>query len=230
MIHKREGYMALNFNFIASLFPFKGLNNDIITSIFSNIEYEFRDYLKNDIVFSPQETRCEIGFIESGECTVSRIKPSGEEIPLNTLKPTQSFGILRAYDPNGEFPTKIVAAKNSKILFINGNDFKKITDTNVEIASRVIAFLINKVSFLNKKVETFSGSNTSEKLASYLLLKYRSLGNEFTISKTLISSEINVGRASLYRDLDSFCNKKLIKIEGKKIIIICPEGLERIIK
>ena len=229
MIHK-ERYLALKLSFITSLFPFKGLDEDTIVSIFSKIEYEFRDYSKNDTVFSPQEEKCEIGFIENGECTVSRIKPTGEEIPLNTLKPTQSFGILRAFDPEGEFPTKIIATKNSKILFINGNDFKKLTECNIEIASRVITFLIKKVSFLNRKVETFSGSNTSEKLASYLLSKYHSIGAEFAMSKTSISSEINVGRASLYRDLDSFCKKGLIKIEGKKIIIICPEGLERIIK
>jgi Mn-dependent DtxR family transcriptional regulator len=94
----------------------------------------------------------------------------------------------------------------------------------------VIPFLIKKISFLNSKVETFSGSNTSEKLASYLLAKYNALGSEFLISKTAISAEINVGRASLYRDLESFQDKGLINFVGKKIIIICPEGLERIIK
>ena len=222
--------MLKNMDFVSSLFPFSGMTDENIAKIFSELKYEIRSYSKNETVFSPSESKCEIGFIVNGECIVSRMKPTCEEIPLNTLTPHQSFGILRVFDHDGDFPTKIVASKNSTILFIDGNDFKALTETNIQVAKRVIPFLIKRISFLNSKVETFSGSNTSEKLASYLLAKYNALGPEFSISKTAISAEINVGRASLYRDLEAFQTKGLINFEGKKIIIICPEGLERIIK
>ena len=220
----------IDFEFVSKLFPFVGLDLTEIERIFSKIEFTIRDYSKGDSVFSPSEERREIGFLISGECRITRYRSCGEEIPLNSISAGQSFGILRALDPEGEFPTGIVAVKPSKIMFIGGNDFKELTQNNVRVASNVIDFLVTKINFLNKKIETFSGSNTSEKLASYLLSKQERFGNSFSLPRTKISSEINVGRASLYRDLNSFCERGLIKIDGKKIIIICPEGLERIIK
>ena len=44
------------------------------------------------------------------------------------------------------------------------------------------------------------------------------------------ADKLGVGRASLYRALDSLADSGVIKLETKKIFIIDPKGLERITK
>jgi CRP-like cAMP-binding protein len=92
----------------------------------------------------------------------------------------------------------------------------------------VIKFLADRIAFLNSRIKTFSEKTTLEKLAAYLLYRYAESGEEIEISKTALASEIGVGRASLYRDLDTLANDGIIALKNKTVIIICPKGLERI--
>jgi hypothetical protein len=94
----------------------------------------------------------------------------------------------------------------------------------------LIEFLTEKIEFLNKKIATFSSDSVEEKLASYLLMKSEKLGCAFPFNCKVGAEFINAGRASLYRGISSLSDKKLIKLENKKIYILDLPGLERITK
>ena len=216
--------------FASEIFPFRNVKQKTITDIFSEYDFKIAEFQKNETVFSKNNYRKTVGFIIDGKCEVERERSSGDSIPLNSLTRYSSFGILSVFSQGAEFPTVIKAVTPCKIMFISGEDMISIVKKYRTVALNIITFLSDRIAFLNNKIETFSEKSTCAKLASYLLAKYNTLGAEFSISKTAISAEINVGRASLYRDLEAFQTKGLINFEGKKIIIICPEGLERIIK
>lgn len=216
--------------FIDKIFLFKGLSKKNLDSVFSEIKFSICNFQKGDTVFSNENCRKAVGFIMSGECEVGRERAECEFIPLNNLREYSSFGILSIFSNEMEYPTVIKAVKPTQVFFIDGDDMLYLVKNHSAIAMNVMTFLAGRVAFLNKKIETFSGKSTAEKLASYLLSKFKEFGSEITISRTRISAEIGVGRASLYRDLDNFEINGLIKTDQKKIIIICPEGLERILK
>ena len=86
-------------------------------------------------------------------------------------------------------------------------------------------------SFLNKKIATFSSDTVEQKFSNFLLNESKMqdcLSLSLNISK--IATTLNVGRASLYRAIDSLSESKIIELENKKIIISDLEGLERISK
>lgn len=221
---------AEHIEFISRLFPFKGLKEKTIEMIFAEIDYSIEEFRKGDIIFSPSSYQKKIGFVIDGECEVSKVRSEFDSLPLNTLTRYSSFGIMAILCQEAEYPTRISASKLSTVLFINGNDMLATIKKYPTVSMNVIAFLADRISFLNKKIATFSGKSTSEKLATFLLDKYHDMGECICISKTKLSAQINVGRASLYRDLDAFEAESLIKVEPKRIIIISPEGLERIKK
>lgn len=216
--------------FASELFPFKNLKEKTLSLIFSEIKYSVSTFQKGDTVFSKESYRKTVGFVMEGECEVEKKRSDGDLIPLNSLPKYASFGILSLFSPEAEFPTIIAAVRPSKILFIDGSDMLSIIRKYPTVSMNVVTFLAGRIAFLNKKIETFSGRSTMEKLATYLIAKYKENGSETTVTRTKLSAEIGVGRASLYRDLDYFESNGLIKTEQKKIIIICPEGLERILK
>ena len=113
-------------------------------------------------------------------------------------------------------------------MFIGGDDLIAIIKGYPEVSMNVIKFLTSRITFLNTKVATFSEKSTVQKLAYYLLSKYRECGSTIKVSRTTLAAELGVGRASVYRDLDHLFQKQLIEINQKEIIIKCPEGLERI--
>ena len=217
-------------DFISRLFPFKGLKKKTIEAIFSQIKYSINEFEKGEIIFSPSVYQKKIGFIVDGECEVLRIRTDNTPIPLNTLSRYSSFGIMAIFCKDSDYPTEIRASKMSTVLFIDESDMLTTIKKYPTVSMNVISFLSDRIYFLNKKIATFSGKNTLEKLATYLLNKYYENGEHLCISKTKLSAVINVGRASLYRDLDTLAEKGIIKFEDKNIKIISPEGLERIIK
>jgi CRP-like cAMP-binding protein len=219
-----------HYKFISSLFPFKNIKEKQLESIFSSVNYEVADYARGDIIFSPSVYRRKVGFIISGECEIERERTDDGKVTLNTLTRFASFGIMTVLSGKEEYPTVIRATKNSRILFIDGDDLLTIIRKYPTVAMNVIRFLSGRIEFLNERIATFSEKSTISKLANYLLSKCDADGATIKESKTRLASAIGVGRASLYRDLDSLTSSGLISYDTKQIIIIDRKGLERIRK
>ena len=199
-------------NFVSELFPFKNLKSRTLETIFDEIDYSVSKHSKGEIIFSPSSYHEKVGFVISGECAVERQRDAEDSICLNTLQRCSSFGILSVISPDAEFPTTIKALKNSSILFIPADDMLAVIKKYPSVSYNVIKFLASRISFLNKKIATFSEKSTLKKLSAYLLANFKENGNEISVSKTKLSSEIGVGRASLYRDLDFLAEKKIIEL------------------
>ena len=214
--------------FIRETFLFNNADTETVTKIIESYDFSVCEFSKGETIFSPDNFQKKIGFIIDGECRVERPREDGASVFLNTLHKHDSFGIIAALSSGAEYPTHITASKNATVLFLNGDDLSEMIKSYPEISMNVISFLTSRISFLNKKVTTFSGKSTLQKLAAYLLAKYRDEGDTVKTSKTKLSCELGIGRASVYRDLDILEEKTFIEIQAKEIIIKCPEGLERI--
>lgn len=215
-------------DFIPALFLFKDVSEKDMEAILTEYDFSVKDFSKGDVIFSPDSFQKKIGFVMKGECRVERLREEGSAVFLNTLHRFDSFGIMAALSKEPEYPTQIVASKGASILFIDGEDLLAMIKNHPEISMNVISFLTSRIAFLNKKIATFSGKSTLQKLAAYLLAKNKVSGDVVKISRTKIASELGIGRASVYRDLDILAERRLIQINQKEIIITCPEGLERI--
>lgn len=215
--------------FITNLFPFKDVKNESMNKILAAYSFKTEKFERGETVFSHKDEKGKIGFVINGECEVYKPRKNGENVFLNSLMPLSSFGILSVINPNSEFPTIIKAKKKTTVLFISGQDFLKIIQRYPKVSLNVIKFLADRINFLNKKISSFSEKTVEEKVALYLIEKSKEC-NEIDFCGTKISAVLNCGRASLYRALETFVQLNLIKIENKKIYIISPSGLERILK
>lgn len=166
----------------------------------------------------------------SGECEVCRIKHDGGRVKLNTLSRGQSFGISTIFSEE-DFPTVIYAIRRAEVVFITRDELLTLIDAIPAIALNIIKFQNDRIAFLNKKIETFSAGSVEEKLACYIFSEYKKCGeHELPLNRMKTAEKLGVGRASLYRALDSLVESGIIKLETKKIYIIDPIGLERMTK
>lgn len=218
-------------DFLKNLFLFKNVPEEVLQSSVNLITVETKEYKAKERIYSPNNYEHKLGFVLSGKCLIERIKTKGEPVPLNVVVPGESFGIMAVLTNQDEYPTQISAITPSKILFINQHDVLNLIKSNQTIAMNVISFLADRISFLNKKIATFSSDTVEQKLASYILSEYSKNGtNPFTFNCKRSAEAINAGRASLYRAINSLSEKEAIKLVDKKIYISDVKSLERISK
>ena len=218
-----------NLEILLDTFIFSSILRKDALNILSEINYEVKSFSHGDSIYSPSHYEKKIGFVLSGECVINKLKSDGSLVPLNTIKPGDSFGILAVLSCKDEYPTQIVASRNSEILFIPQNDFLSILKKHSEVAMNVISFLSEKISFLNSKISTFASDNIEQKLASYIISEYKKNSKtEFPFNCKKTAESLNVGRASLYRAINSLSKAGYINLINKKIYILDLNSLERI--
>lgn len=210
-------------SFFKDTFLFSGMNEEKIASLLENRVVK-RTFSRGELIYSPVHHENMLGFVFSGECEVTS---QNSRVPLNTLTPPESFGIIAIFSESADFPTNIYAKRTSDILFIKKEDLFLMMDKCPEISKNIINFLIGRIGFLNKKIKTFSSENVESKLASYLLAKYHTFGKSFDINLSYTAEEINAGRASLYRALSQLEGEKTITRNGRTITVNNPMDLER---
>ena len=216
-----------NVDFFSNTFLFFGLGNEDLERFLADHELEFKDYSKKEVIYSPHDYERKLGFVLKGECLIERIKSDGSSVPLNAISEGGSFGALAVLTKEDEFPTRIVARRDTRIAFLDEKTVTELIESDSKIALNVIRFLADKITFLNNKIATFSSDSVVDKLATYLLIEYRKCGAEIDFNCKKTAESISVGRASLYRAIAILEQDGIIKSESKKIYIIDPDGLER---
>lgn len=211
--------------FLKKIFLFRGTSDEEIDRLCDQVNFNLKSYSRGDKIYTPESYTSEIGFVYLGECEVRCCKSEGKTI-LNTIKVGDSFGILAALGKK-EFPTEIYAKRNSSVLFLSSEDLLHLINSSPKIALNVIDFLSDKVTFLNKKINTVTKGCVDKKLAAYLITSYYE--NEkapFEVNLKKCSESINAGRASVYRSLESLKSKGYIQAENKIITILNLKQLE----
>ena len=217
--------------FLHTTFLFRDLPRSIGQQLIDSLKYSTESFNKGDIVYSPERYERKLGFVVSGGCNVYKYKSAERNLFLNSLRPGDSFGALAVFTKDGEFPTVIEATKKTLILFIDERECKELISKSAEVALSVIAFLANKVAFLNTKISTLSGKGISEKLAIYLLCNsHKASADGIHLNIQRASSALSVSRQSVYRGIEALREGGYINYTDNKIFILDQNGLERLTK
>lgn len=211
-------------------FLFSGLAEEEIADILNENSPTVRCFKRGELIYSSANGEGSVGFVLSGRCEIRLDRAEKGRTVLNILSESDSFGVLSVFSDD-EFPTHIYATKNSEILFFTAEQIKHFVNNYSQISANLIKFLANRISFLNKKIATFSGNRVEDRLAAFLLNEIDKHGTfEFPFNCNKTAEEINAGRASVYRALASLEESGLITMSEKIIYIKDREGLERIVK
>ena len=213
---------------IKSIFLFRDVGETVLHLLLSDKRAEAADFAAGDTIYDESNYRKSLGIILSGKAEV-QTNNAGHLIILNRLSPPQLFGAAGLFQEEGLYVTRIVALEPSKILFIPQNLLTDAMRQDFRLVENYLAFLSQRIRFLNRKINNFTQSNTEGKLARYLLdiaSDQNSVSVSFPVSIQNVAKVLNLGRASLYRALDSLSESGYIERSGKKIVILDRSALE----
>lgn len=171
------------------------------------------NFNSGDVIYSPTSQKKSVGVVISG-----KVVASSDNALLKVIHENDMFGIANLYS-NDDFPSVITARSASSVLFIEEAAFKALLENDTKLLKVYLEFMSNKIVFLNKKISSLTAGNTEKKLAAFLIDNQRDGVYSLPVSISALADMLSVGRASLYRAMDSLAAEGLILRDGKIITI-----------
>lgn len=164
--------------------------------------------------------RGNIGFLISGTAKVIRTGGGGNSVTVRNITDGDIFGAASLFGNWNEDFSKIISQSECTVCYLCEDDFVKVLNDYPEFSINYIAFLTDRIRFLNRRLDTFSAGSTENKLYEYLLSQADKNNEvELKISLSELAKRLNIGRTSLYRDISSLQQAELIIRNGKKFIL-----------
>ena len=127
------------------------------------------------------------------------------------------------------FPSIVKAKKQTTILMISPEIFKKMINASPMLMNNFIGLLSKKIVYLNKKISSYTVGTSENKLAYFIYENEIDGIVSANMSFSDIAVMLDIGRASLYRALEKLESENLIKREGKTIAVLDKENLKKLI-
>ena len=181
------------------------------------------DFRAGDVIYSPKSQDKCVGIVISG-----KVVASSDNTLLKVIPPNDLFGIANLYSEDC-FPSTITAKSIAKVLFIDEAAFKALIENDTELLKVYLRILSNKIVYLNKKITSLTAGNTEKKLAAFLIDNQCDGTYSLPVPISALADMLSVGRASLYRAIDSLAEAGLILRDRKTITILDKNALLKLI-
>ena len=162
-----------------------------------------------------------LGLITSGTATIKRHNDIGDVITIRTISQNELFGAASVFGNWKDGMSSIIADTTCEVLYITEEKFCDVLKKYPQISLNYITYLSDRIRFLNRKLDAFTAKSTEERLYEYLLSQADTDGNiNLGFGMAEFSRRLQVGRTSLYRDIESLKSKKLISRDGHSFKIL----------
>lgn len=161
---------------------------------------------------------CAVSCINHGSAAVYSLD---EERPvlLRYLKAGELFGAASVF--SGEAPISRVEAKEpTEILEVTRAAVSELLDTDAGFRSAFVAFLSDRIRFLNLRVSCVSAGSAERKLGYWLCSLSDEDSFDLPVSMSDLANLLDLGRASLYRAFDKLTSLGWLKRDGPHVELL----------
>ncbi|MBE6622094.1 MAG: Crp/Fnr family transcriptional regulator [Ruminococcaceae bacterium] len=181
-------------------------------------------YRNGDTVFSETDYHHALGIVTRGSALVYRLG-HGTPVLLTTLTKGHMFGVAGIFSEEDRYVTRIVAKGMCQVFYFPANLCESLIQNDPAFAMAYVRFLSDRIRFLNKRLAELSAPAVEQKLAKY----FSECAERISPNMAELATSLGIGRASLYRTLDSFIRRGLIRKQEHDILILDPQGLRDLI-
>lgn len=141
---------------------------------------------------------------------------------LKALDTGGIVGIATLFDEQNQYISTLVAKKDSELLIIDEACIESFIRGSSEFSYSLVKLLCGKIRYLNTRIDTYTKTGAEEKLLEFLSHSVTRISPNGCVEMSMssLSSALGIGRASLYRAIDSLEEKGIISKKGKKIYLL----------
>lgn len=211
----------------------KGFTQDELLCLLEENSTEIKKYEKGSFVFEEGDVPERLYVMVNGYVEVSKLTFSGKKILITTIEnPGDMFAEVYMFMGKSKYDMSAQAGEESLILSISSDFFENISyNTNALVAEKIRKNLMGifamKAYNLSGKVRLLGCGSIREKISLYLIENQTPSGEiAKNPSREELADYLNVTRPSLSRELGNMEKEGIIRLEGRKIIIVSQEKLE----
>jgi CRP/FNR family transcriptional regulator len=191
-----------------------------------------RQYAANELVFSEGEPCAGMYVVETGHIRIFKSSSAGREQILTVEGPGGSVAELPVFD-GGKYPASCASVEAAVVLFIGKQDFHSLCLIHPQVALKVLKVVGRRLRALVNIIEELSFTTVRSRLISLLLRLGRdgipgADGVEITLpgSNQELASHIGTVRELVSRNLSRLQAEGLIRVDGRKIVLLKPAALQ----
>lgn len=197
---------------------FDGIDEENLISVLDCLNARVCSYEKNRVILAEGSIAKYFGIVLSGAVEIIKLDYFGNKSIISTVEPSQLFGESFACAELKSVPNNAVAAKDTKVMFIDCKRLTKSCGNACEFHSRIIFNLLKIVArknlMFNQKIEITSKRTTREKLMTYLSFQAKkSQSNSFYIpyDRQSLADFLEVERSGLSAEISKLKNEGVIE-------------------
>jgi CRP-like cAMP-binding protein len=224
----KEG-MDKSLAIICSIPFFSGLSREQLAEV-GRIAVEKR-FRKGEVIFSEGDEGDGFYLVIDGRVKVFKLSADGKEHILHVFAAGQPFGEVPVF-AGEQFPANAAAIADTRAMFFPRAAFLTLIGKNPLLAMKMLSDLSHKLRQFSTQIENLSLKEIPSRLASYLLYLASEQSQtdqvELNISKGQLASLIGTIPETLSRIFAKLSTQGLIKVEGRKIFLLDPGGLQEL--
>ncbi len=194
---------------------FKNTKKEVLKKCLEESFYEFKTLLSGEKITLNNSFALVVNGVLQAE------KKDGQKsVYLKKITNGEITGIATLFDKNGQYISTLTAKRDTQIIIAGEEFITSLIETSPDFARKFVCLLCEKIRFLNTRIDSFTQTLTEEKLLEFLRHTTDKDTHSISMSMSSLSSAVSMGRASLYRALNSLEAKGVIKKDGKKIYLL----------
>ena len=226
MNEQKSAKAKKNLKLILSIKLFEGVDEEKLSYAIESGDFSPKSYEVGEVICSPADTERKMVIFLSGEAEIYTAD-EGRSTLLRTVGQGGIVGVANLFS-NEDFVSRVIAAKRCEAMEISPEGYGKILEDDKRAMYNYLAFLSEKIRYLNRKIVTLTAGSAERRLAYFLDTSIPENATEFseiTVQMNSLSEMLNLGRASLYRAADKLTEEGFISRNGKTIKVIDRKGM-----
>ena len=195
---------------------FTRVDEILVEQIVLDRRCQCRQFRKGEVISDPDHVpRC-LGVVLAGKVRVEQSVRGKCRMKMSELQPGECFGAEAVFQESRRYPRILTAACSTEVLLLSEDMLRWAMQRNFTVTENYIRYLSGQIQFLHEKITNLTAGTAEERLALFLTEHCASDGSLQT-SMTDLCSQLNLGRATLYRALEALEARGLIARGNKAI-------------
>lgn len=174
-------------------------------------------FARGESIYAPDDYPKALGVVLQGRAEA--VAARRDSAVLNAFGPGAVFGAAALFSGKA-YVARVRAAADCRVQFLPEDTLRAWFLAEPQMALNYMAFLTDRVRFLNGKIAVYTCEGASGKLYGWLCANGDGDGALPKLSMTKLAATLNMGRTSLYRAFDELEKQNLLVRKDGKVRVI----------